>query len=492
MIDAAALEKLSDDELRYVLWQAKWRKTARPNQLPPAGNWTEWGLQAGRGFGKTRVGAEWLGEQAVISPEGLPWGVIAPTLNDVRFTCFEGHSGLLNVIPPELVADYNKSNLQITVRTLSGKLSTIRGFSAEEPERLRGPQSAGLWCDEVAAWGEDEATWDMAMFGNRLGPYPRVVWTSTPKPKTFIRQLTAPKAGRIITRGSTYENRANLADVFFEQLKKYEGTQLGRQELMGDMIDAEEGGIINRSWMRLWPHAKPLPPFHMIIVSLDTAFTERTLNKKTHDADSSACTVWGTFMHEDVMQVMLLDCWAEQLGLPDLIKHAKKAMAQAYGGEDELPVIKPLHGPRRMADTGRKPDLLLIEDKGSGISLRQSLDREGLRAYPYNPGRADKTARLHIVSHIFSGGFVWLPESAKYPGRARTWVEPMLEQLCTFRGSGSIKHDDYVDSTTQAIRFFLDKRMLSGVKSEKVKRREEGLPEDRPAPRKPVVNPYTQ
>jgi hypothetical protein len=101
-------------------------------------------------------------------------------------------------------------------------------------------------CDEVAAWTEDEGTWDMAMFGLRLGEHPRVVWTSTPKPKTFIRQITAPKVGRIITRGSTYENRENLAKSFYEQLKKYEGTQLGRQELMGEMIDAEEGGIINR------------------------------------------------------------------------------------------------------------------------------------------------------------------------------------------------------------------------------------------------------
>ncbi|MCA3701026.1 MAG: hypothetical protein IOB84_14740 [Brevundimonas sp.] len=428
----------------------------------------------------TRIGAEWLGKKAYRDTERLPHAVIAPTLNDVRFTCFEGHSGLLNVIPPELVEDYNKTNLQI--KLINGV--AIRGFSAEEPERLRGPQFAALWGDELAAWSRDEETWDMAMFGLRLGRHPQVMWTSTPKPKTLIRKLTEPKPGRIIVRGSTYDNRENLAPSFFEALKKYEGTKLGRQELEGELIDAEEGGIIARSWFKMWPASKPLPKFEWIIMSLDTAFTERTLNKRTHDPDPSACAVFGIFWHEDVMNVLVLDCWSDHLGMPDLITRVKRELNVAYGDDEDTSLIKPMFGPSKPMTSGRKPDLLVIEDKGSGISLRQSLSKEGIHAYPYNPGRADKLARLHMVSHLFARGYFWLPESEKRPGKPRTWTEPALDQLCSFRGGGSIKHDDFVDVFSQAARVIMDKGLLSGVKRESKSVREA------PAPPKTRVNPY--
>jgi predicted phage terminase large subunit-like protein len=147
-------------------------------------------------------------------------------------------------------------------------------------------------------------------------------------------------------------------------------------------------------------------------------------------------------------------------------------------------LIKPMFGPAKPMTSGRKPDLLIIEDKGSGISLRQSLSKEGIHAYPYNPGRADKLARLHMVSHLFARGYFWLPESEKRPGRPRTWVEPALDQLCSFRGGGSIKHDDFVDVFSQAARVIMDKGLLSGVKRESKSVREA------PAPPKPRVNPY--
>jgi predicted phage terminase large subunit-like protein len=335
----------------------------------------------------------------------------------------------------------------------------------------------------LAAWTRDEDTWDMAMMGLRLGPLPKVVWTTTPKPRDLVRKLVAPKAGRIITKGSTYDNRANLPKSFFEQLKQYEGTQLGRQELDGELIDAEEGGIIARSWFRLWPSKKVLPSFDWIIMSLDTAFTEKTLDKRTHTADSTACTVWGVFWHEDKRQVMLLDCWDDQLGLPDLMKRVKKEMNVAYGDDADSALIKPVIGPSKMAGVGRKPDILLIEDKGSGISLRQMLDREGITSYAYNPGRADKLTRLHMVSHVFARKQVWLPESERYAGRPKTWAEPMIAQLCSFTGSGSIKHDDYVDSVTQAVRLCLDKGLLEATVMPK--RGEERYVADRPR-----INPY--
>lgn len=480
-LDPKLLESLDTQQLAALKWQLTWRATARPNQFPPEGDWSEWGVMAGRGFGKTRVGAEAVGWDVYTCPDTFPCAVIAPTQSDVRYTCFEGESGLINVIPAELILDYNRSDLILTMATQVGTPVSIRGFSAEKADRLRGPQHRLIWGDELAAWQNAEDTYNMAMFGLRLGKDPKFIWTSTPKPNELVRQLTKPEKGRIITVGSTYDNRANLPDKFFQNVAQYEGTTLGRQELHGELIDPEEAGIIKRSWLRLWPAKKPLPVFEWIILSLDTAYTQATVDKKTNDADFSACNVFGVFQFDDRRNVIFLDSWQEQLGLPQLIKRVKREMNTAYGDDRDTALIKPLFGSGRMFNSGRKPDILLIEDKGSGISLRQSLEAEGLEAYAYNPGRADKLSRLHVVSPAFARRQVWVPESEKFPGKPKTWMDTAITQLCTFTGEGSIKHDDHVDSITQAIRLCLDKGMLADIKlSEQAK----------PVPREPVSNPY--
>jgi predicted phage terminase large subunit-like protein len=492
MIDLDHIATLSREELlelpvatlRYLEWQARWRATARPEQIPPEGDWIEWGVMAGRGFGKTRVGAEWLANAALTDPEALPKSVIAPTLSDVRFTCFEGQSGLLSIIPPEFVEDYNKTNLIITL-TNGG---IIRGFGSESPERLRGPQASLMWADELAAWQNAQETWDMAMMGLRLGPRPQVVWTTTPKPIELVRKLTINKPNRVITRGATFDNKANLPQSFLDKMEEdFGGTTMGRQEILGELIDPEEAGIIKRSWFRIWPAKKPLPTLEWVIMSLDTAFTEATVNKKTHDADYSACSVWGVFRHEGKSNALLLDCWQEQLGLPDLVKRVKKELLITYGDDQDAALLTPMFGSSKPVESGKKIDMVIIEDKGSGISLRQTLEREGIMAYAYNPGRADKLTRLHMVSAVFARRQVWLPESEKYPGRPRTWAEPLVAQLCAFTGSGSIKHDDLVDSSTQAVRLMMDKNLLTFERREKEKERDR---DEVRAPRKPVVNPY--
>ena len=483
----AQLAKLTPHQLCYLDWQQRWVATARPPQLPPASDWTECGYLAGRGFGKTRVGAEWITRAVFEDPSGFDSCVIAPTYQDVKFTCFEGESGILSVLPPDLLVEHNKSDMIIKMRNIAGGVSTIRGFTAEKPERLRGPQHTRGWFDELAAWQYDSETWDMAMMGLRLGNKPQVLWTTTPKPRELIRKLSEPQADRVIVRGSTFDNKANLPDSFFKQLEQYEGTTLGRQELHGELNDPEESGIIRRSWMRLWPAKKPLPQLDYIVLSLDTAFTEATYDKK-NGADSTACVVMGVFHTKEkdktsTTHLILLDCWAEQMGMPELIKRVKRELNVAYGDDEDTALIKPMFGGAKPITSGRKPDLCLIEDKGSGISLRQMLEREGIEAYAYNPGRADKLARLHMVSHVFARRRVWLPESDKYPGRPRTWVEPLLAQLCAFTGSGSIKHDDFVDATTQCVRLMLDKGLVSVIKETKA------AEPDRPPP-KIVRNPY--
>lgn len=480
----ALLAKLSPEQRVHLEWQRRWLETARPNQIVPTSDWTECGYLAGRGFGKTRVGAEWITRATFEDTSGFPACVIAPTYQDVKFTCFEGESGILSVVPPELVVEYNKSDLFIRMRNIAGGEATIRGFTAEKPERLRGPQHTRGWFDELAAWAYDEDTWDMAMMGLRLGKDPQVLWTTTPKPKELIRKLSAPQDRRIIVRGSTFDNKANLPDAFFKQLEQYEGTTIGRQELYGELIDPEESGIVKRSDFRLWPAKKPLPPFDFIILSLDTAFTEATFDKKKGDPDSTACIVMGSFSdREGHKHLMVLDCWSEQMGMPDLIKRVKRELNVAYGDDQDTALIKPMFGSAKPLTSGRKPDLCLIEDKGSGISLRQMLEREGIVAYAYNPGRADKLTRLHMVSHIFARKRVWLPESDKFPGRPRTWVEPMLAQLCAFTGPGSVKHDDFVDAVTQCVRLCVDKGLVSVLRDKKP------AAGDRPPP-KVVANPY--
>jgi predicted phage terminase large subunit-like protein len=312
----------------------------------------------------------------------------------------------------------------------------------------------------------------MIMFALRLGKHPRIVATTTPKPKALIRDLISRDGADVhVTRASTYENIANLAPTFQQQLLKFEGTTLGRQEIYAEVLNPEEQGIIKRNWVKLWPAKKPLPALEHIVMSLDTAFTEQTRDKKTSDSDPSACVVLGLFYENEKPNIILLDCWEDRLGMPELIKKVKREMEVYYGEDDQKPIIKPMYGPSRMINTGRKPDTIVIEDKGSGISLRQMLSREGILAHAYNPGKASKLTRLHMVSHLFASGMVWFVESEKRSGHVRSWAEPLLYQLCSFSGEGTIKHDDLMDACTQGLRFLADRDMISVSKPKPVQPR---------------------
>lgn len=442
------LDEFTAPELHYLRWKLEWRARARRKQLAPEGPWTIWGIRSGRGFGKTLTAANWLGLLACEINNGY-FAVVAPTYGDVRYTCFEGETGLLNVIPKDLIADISLSLPSITL--INGSL--IRGFAGDSPERLRGPQHHAAWCDEIASWKYPEAAWDNLMFGLRLGQNPQVCWTSTPKPKPFVRALSEDPRTILVT-GSTYENSENLPDTYFQNVAKYEGTNVGRQELWGELLDPEEAGFVKRSQWRLWKSGRPLPKFKYIIMSLDTAFTEETFNKKKQENDPTACSVWGLFEYEKKLNLMLLDCWEDRLGFPALMKRVKKERVLTYGDRDE-PKLRPKIG--GAAHQGRKPDLLLIEDKGSGISLRQALAVENIVTESYNPGGMDKLARLHKVSPMFAHGRIWAVESDARSGRPKTWCNPLISQVCSYVGTGSIEHDDLLDTTTQALMVFMDK-----------------------------------
>lgn len=446
------LEEFTTPELHYLRWKLEWRSKARKKQLQPEGQWTIWGIRSGRGFGKTLTAANWIGLLACETPNGY-FAVVAPTYGDVRYTCFEGETGLLNVIPKDLISEISLSLPSITL--VNGAL--IRGFAGDSPERLRGPQHHAAWCDEVASWKYPEAAWDNLMFGLRLGNNPQVCWTSTPKPKPFVRALSEDPRTILVT-GSTYENADNLPETYFQNVAKYEGTNIGRQELWGELLDPEEAGFVKRSQWRLWKAGRPLPKFKYVIMSLDTAFTEKTFDKKKQENDPTACSVWGLFDYEKKLNVMLLDCWEDRLGFPALMKRVKRERLLTYGDANE-PRIKPeIEDPRyRVSHQGRRPDLLLIEEKGSGISLRQALAVENVITEAYNPGNMDKLSRLHAVSPMFAHGRVWCVESDVRAGQPKTWANPLISQVCSFVGEGSIEHDDLLDTTTQALKLYMDK-----------------------------------
>jgi len=209
-----------------------WPAMARANQLPPPGDWWQiWLLLAGRGFGKTRTLAEWVCQRAASGQAGRI-ALVAATAADARDVLVEGASGILAVAPPWFRPVYEPSKRRLTWP--NGAIATT--FSAEEPERLRGPQHSAAICDDLGSWSHPEA-WDMLQFGLRLGSNPRCLVATTPRPTKLIRELLA-REGRdvVVTRGSTYENRANLALGFFDQvIRKYEGTRLGRQELNAEL-----------------------------------------------------------------------------------------------------------------------------------------------------------------------------------------------------------------------------------------------------------------
>jgi predicted phage terminase large subunit-like protein len=224
-------------------------------------------------------------------------------------------------------------------------------------------------------------------------------------------------------------------------------------------------------------------------MSLDTAYSEEAYDKRKQVTDPTACTVWGGFRYKGVANIMLLDSWAERLGFPDLVDRITAEKDVKYGETDKRPVIMPLVGPKhKFIGQGKAIDVILIEEKASGKSLRQQLYKDGILTTPYNPGSAGKLTRLHIVSPLPHDGRVWIPESGKKPGEFMSWAQPMLDQLCAYSGEGTTLNDDYVDSTTQAWRL-LDDSWLHYLDIAKKKKDKKIIENDAPKKNRPV-NPY--
>lgn len=447
----------------------KWIAQARAGkqhgkQLPPIDlDWEILLMLAGRGWGKTASEVQWAWWEGWRVPN-LVIHAVAPTMNDVRGTLFEGPAGFLATIPYELLLGgaqstaYNKTLHEL--RLCNGTL--FRGFGAvEEAGRLRGPQCHAMICDELREWdrpaGNLELAMDNALFGLRL-PYPdgtpsRAVMGTTPKPIRYLKNFEKRPKVRVV-RGTSYENLDNLASAYRTQIMTLAGTLIGKQEIMGLYIDEEsDQSIIKRRWIRLWPldkeTGKPrkLPEFSMIIEVYDTASSEENFDKKRQTTDPTASIVLGVFnvaqcfTEEERKKfnvrckyaALLLNCWSERLGLPELLDKAREQHRTLWGPKGK----------------GRRSNLVLIEDKSSGPGLRQFLARWGIPAWPYNP-KVGKRARASNISPLIMQGMFWVPESGRKDrkGQEVDWATEMLEQVCAFFGEGTTEFDDYVDCLT--------------------------------------------
>lgn len=299
----ALLSELDAKERRE--WHWHWGLWRRPSQAPPRGNWQVWMIMAGRGFGKTRTGAQWVQDIAETTPEARI-ALVAANLPEARAVMVEGESGLLNVGAPWRRATFEPSLRRLTWR--NGAQATL--YSAAEPESLRGPQHSHAWCDEIAKWDNASArataTWDNLLMGLRLGELPQVLATTTPRAVPLVRRLldqaAAEPGGVVITQGSTYENAANLSPRFLDAMRRGFGSSiLGRQELDGELILDQPGALWTRGLLEAC-RISSAPAMTRIVIGVDPPAS----------AQGDACGIVVCGVGQDGLAYVLADASVEK------------------------------------------------------------------------------------------------------------------------------------------------------------------------------------
>lgn len=324
----AALDQEERNEFEF-----HWRMLARNAQLPPGGDWRTWLILAGRGFGKTRAGAEWVRMIAETHSEARI-ALVSSSLAEARAVMVEGESGLIACSPPERRPIFEASLRR--VRYPNG--AQVQLYSAAEPESLRGPQHSHAWCDEVGKWplshNRATRTWDNLLMGLRLGQDPRITVTTTPRAVPLVQRLLSQEGtgGAVITRGSTYDNAANLPKRFLAAVEEeFAGSQLARQEIAGEMLLDIEGALWTRAMLETARETHFTDDLHRIVVAVDPPIS----------ASGDECGIVVAALGADGLSRVLADCslgraqpdqWAKTVA--DAAEHwkADRVIAEANQG----------------------------------------------------------------------------------------------------------------------------------------------------------------
>lgn len=316
------------DRQALMALEQDWAFLARPGQLAPAGDWRIWLMMAGRGYGKTRAGAEWVRAIAQADPQARI-ALVGATLGEARSVMVEGASGLLAIAPW-----WDRPAYAPALRTLrwpNGAMATL--FGAAEPESLRGPQFSHGWADEIAKWACGQAAWDNLMMGLRLGTRPQVLATTTPRPVPLVRGLVARDgADVVVTRGRTAENAAHLADGFVTAMaERYGGTRLGRQELDGELMEEVEGALWSRALVERCRVTHVPGMLVRVVVAVDPPAS----------AGGDACGIVVAGLGSDGRGYVIADAsvsglspegWARAVAAAALVHGADRVVAEANNG----------------------------------------------------------------------------------------------------------------------------------------------------------------
>ncbi len=272
-----ALEALDEEELRVVLsslteaerrvLEGHWASWAHQGQMAPAGDWRTWTVLAGRGFGKTKAGAEWVSAFAREHPD-VSIALVAATAEEARNVMVEGRSGLLAVARFEercaMVWEPSRRRLVFA----SGAQAFL--YSAANPEGLRGPEHHIAWCDELAKWRHGEAAWRNLRLGLRLGDRPRALVTTTPRGVAALKRILAePRTAT--TGGPSWANPHSSDDFIASEVAAHAGTRFGRQELEGVLLEDVEGSLWPRELIERSRQGVILPreSYSRVVIGVD-------------------------------------------------------------------------------------------------------------------------------------------------------------------------------------------------------------------------------
>ena len=344
-----------------------WKLWARANQLAPKGDWSTWMIMSGRGWGKTRTGAEWIRERVQAGYRRI--GLIAKTPADARDIMIEGESGILACIPKDQRPTYETTKRRLTWKNGAVALA----FSSHEPDHLRGVQFDTVWVDELATYEYARETWETMRFALRLSDDPRCLVTTTPKPMAIIKEIIKEE-GTVLTTGSSYDNQANLTPQFFDQiLSRYENTRIGRQEIHAELLDEAEGSLWKRDWIEN-TRVGECPNLLRIVVALDPAVT------KNKESDETGIVVCGI---DDKNELYVLD------------DSSGRYTPQQWGGE-AIALYK-----RWMADR-------IVAETNNGGMMVESVLRQIDEQIPYKTVHASKGKRVRAepISALYEQGKV--------------------------------------------------------------------------------------